>query len=61
MIFRGTIAKYFLDLNCERTMEGLKAALARGLKCGRRRKLSEADMKKAPAILKMSRFRGAHR
>ena len=26
----GAMAKYFLDLNRERTMEGLKAALARG-------------------------------
>src|SRR5689334_3745365 len=30
--FLGTIAEYFLDLNRERTMEGLKAALARGRK-----------------------------
>jgi hypothetical protein len=35
--FLGTIAEYFLDLNRERTMEGLKAALARGRKGGRRR------------------------
>ncbi|BCH05733.1 resolvase (plasmid) [Mesorhizobium sp. 131-2-5] len=49
--FLGTIAEYFLDLNRERTMEGLKAALARGRKGGRRRKLSEADMKKARAML----------
>ena len=41
--FLGTIAEYFLDLNRERTMEGLKAALARGRKGGRRRKLSAAD------------------
>jgi DNA invertase Pin-like site-specific DNA recombinase len=33
--FLGTIAEYFLDLNRERTMEGLKAALARGRKGGR--------------------------
>ena len=27
--FLGTIAEYFLDLNRERTLEGLKAAAAR--------------------------------
>src|SRR3954467_15103350 len=32
--FLGTIAEYFLDLNRERTMEGLKAAPARGRKGG---------------------------
>src|SRR5829696_5411656 len=37
--FLGTIAEYFLDLNRERTMEGLKAARGRGRKGGRRRKL----------------------
>ena len=31
----GAMAEYFLDLNRERTMEGLKAALARGRKGGR--------------------------
>jgi DNA invertase Pin-like site-specific DNA recombinase len=32
--FLGTIAEYFLDLNRERTLEGLKAAAARGGKAG---------------------------
>ena len=41
--FLGTIAEYFLDLNRERTIEGLKAALARGRKGGRRRKLNPGD------------------
>ncbi len=50
--FLGTIAEYFLDLNRERTMEGLKAALARGRKGGRRRKLSEEDLAVARAMLK---------
>src|SRR5215217_6231134 len=50
--FLGTIAEYFLDLNRERTMEGLKAALARGRKGGRRRKLSAADEAVARAMLK---------
>ena len=50
--FLGTIAEYFLDLNRERTIEGLKAALARGCKGGRRRKLSEADQAVARAMLK---------
>jgi DNA invertase Pin-like site-specific DNA recombinase len=49
--FLGTIAEYFLDLNRERTMEGLKAALARGRKGGRRRKLSDADQAAARAML----------
>ena len=49
--FLGTIAEYFLDLNRERTMEGLKAALARGRKGGRRRKLSAADEAVARAML----------
>jgi DNA invertase Pin-like site-specific DNA recombinase len=52
--FLGTIAEYFLDLNRERTIEGLKAALARGRKGGRRRKLSEADQAVARAMLKDS-------
>jgi DNA invertase Pin-like site-specific DNA recombinase len=30
----GAMAEYFLDLNRERTMEGLKAALARGRSYG---------------------------
>src|SRR3954452_18573627 len=50
--FLGTIAEYFLDLNRERTREGLKAALARGRKGGRRRKLSAADETVARAMLK---------
>jgi DNA invertase Pin-like site-specific DNA recombinase len=50
--FLGTIAEYFLDLNRERTLEGLKAALARGRKGGRRRKLSEADQVAGRAMLK---------
>ncbi|MBE7158048.1 MAG: recombinase family protein, partial [Rhodospirillales bacterium] len=40
----GAMAEYFLDLNRERTMEGLKAALARGRKGGRPKKLSEDDI-----------------
>src|SRR5215212_9015866 len=52
--FLGTIAEYFLDLNRERTVAGLKAALARGRKGGRRRKLSEADQAVARAMLKDS-------
>ena len=52
--FLGTIAEYFLDLNRERTIEGLKAALARGRKGDRRRKLSEADQAVARAMLKDS-------
>lgn len=50
--FLGTIAEYFLDLNRERTMEGLKAALARGRKGGRRRKLSDGDLAVARAMLR---------
>lgn len=50
--FLGTIAEYFLDLNRERTMEGLKAALARGRKGGRRRKLTEDDLAVARAMLR---------
>ena len=49
--FLGTIAEYFLDLNRERTMEGLKAALARGRKGGRPRKLSEADLVACRAMI----------
>ncbi|GLS39190.1 resolvase [Mesorhizobium tianshanense] len=48
----GAMAEYFLDLNRERTMEGLKAALARGRKGGRRRKLSDADVEAGTAMLK---------
>lgn len=50
--FLGTIAEYFLDLNRERTMEGLRAALARGRKGGRRRKLSDDDLAVARAMLR---------
>lgn len=49
--FLGTIAEYFLDLNRERTMAGLKAAAARGRKGGRPRKLSEADLAAGHAML----------
>ena len=49
--FLGTIAEYFLDLNRERTMEGLKAAVARGRKGGRPKKLSEADLEVGQALL----------
>ncbi len=47
----GAIAEYFLSLNRERTMEGLKAALARGRKGGRPKKLSEEDIEAARAML----------
>ncbi|TIW61814.1 MAG: recombinase family protein [Mesorhizobium sp.] len=47
----GAMAEYFLDLNRERTMEGLKAALARGRKGGRKPKLTEDDMRAAKAML----------
>src|ERR1700709_2330854 len=40
----GAMAEYFLDLSRERTMEGLKAALARGRKGGRPKALSDADL-----------------
>lgn len=49
--FLGTIAEYFLDLNRERTHAGLQAALARGRKGGRPRKLSEADLAAGRAML----------
>ena len=48
---QGAMAEYFLDLNRERTMEGLKAALARGRKGGRRKKLDEQDLAAARAML----------
>lgn len=54
--FLGTIAEYFLDLNRERTMEGLKAALARGRKGGRPKKLSEADVAVGKAMLDAGTF-----
>ena len=47
----GAMAEYFLDLNRERTMEGLKAALARGRKGGRKPKLTDDDKKAARAML----------
>src|SRR5690606_15750166 len=47
----GTIAEYFLDLNRERTIAGLKAALARGRKGGRPRKLSDEDLAVGRAML----------
>ena len=47
----GAMAEYFLDLNRERTLEGLKAALARGRKGGRPPKLSDADIEAARALL----------
>jgi len=43
--------EYFLELNRERTIEGLKAALARGRKGGRPRKLNDADLQAAEAML----------
>jgi DNA invertase Pin-like site-specific DNA recombinase len=47
----GTIAEYFLDLNRERTIAGLKAALARGRKGGRPRKLTDEDLAVGRAML----------
>ena len=47
----GAMAEYFLDLNRERTMEGLKAALARGRKGGRPKKLTDADLEVGRALL----------
>ena len=47
----GAMAEYFLDLNREGTMEGLKAALARGRKGGRRKALSEGDLEVGRALL----------
>ena len=47
----GAMAEYFLDLNRERTLEGLRAAVARGRKGGRRRKLGEADLEAGRAML----------
>ena len=44
------MAEYFLDLNRERTMEGRKAALARGRKGGRPKKLSAEDIEVGPAL-----------
>lgn len=47
----GAMAEYFLDLNRERTIEGLKAALARGRKGGRRKGLSADDIEAGRALL----------
>lgn len=47
----GAMAEYFIDLNRERTMEGLKAALARGRKGGRPKKLTEGDLIAGQAML----------
>ena len=47
----STLAEYSLDLNRERTMAGLKAAVARGRKGGRPRKLSDADLAAGEALL----------
>lgn len=52
----GAMAEYFLDLNKERTMEGLKAALARGRKGGRPKKLSEADVAVGQAMIDAGTF-----
>ncbi len=49
--FLATISEYFLDLNREWILEGLKAAAARGRKEGPRRKLSEEDLTMARALL----------
>ncbi len=42
-----TVVEYFLDLNRERTMEGLKAALARGQRA--------ADARSSPTKTRLSR------
>ncbi|GJE18237.1 recombinase family protein [Methylobacterium marchantiae] len=49
--FLGTIAEYFLDLNRERTLAGLKAAVARGRKGGRPRKITDSDLEAGRALL----------
>jgi DNA invertase Pin-like site-specific DNA recombinase len=51
LLMHGAMAEYFLDLNRERTLEGLKAALARGRKGGRPKKLSPADIEAGRALL----------
>lgn len=48
----GAMAEYFLDLNRERTLEGMKAALARGRKGGRPKTLSDEDLAIARALLR---------
>ncbi len=45
------MAEYFLDLNRARTVEGLRAALARGRKGGRPKALSAADLEVGRALL----------
>jgi len=47
----GAIAQFERRLISERTKAGLQAARARGRKGGRKAKLSEADIKKAKAML----------
>lgn len=47
----GAMAQCFLDLNRERTMESLKAGLARGRKGGRPRKITDADLEAGKAML----------
>ncbi len=49
--FLGKIAEYFLDLNRERTLAGLKAAVARDRKGGRLRKITDADSEVGRAML----------
>ncbi|MCY1643142.1 recombinase family protein [Methylorubrum sp. SL192] len=49
--FLGTIAEYFLDLNRERTLAGLKAAVARGRNGCRPRKITDADLEAGRAML----------
>src|SRR5665213_2002006 len=49
--FLATIAEYFLDLNRERTMAGLRSALARGRKGGRPRRLGSEDLTVAKALI----------
>jgi hypothetical protein len=48
----GAIAEEVLHLTRERAVEGLRAALARGRKVGRPRKLLVADLAAARAMLK---------
>lgn len=47
----GAIAEFEADLIRERTLEGLKAARARGRVGGRKKKLSSIDEKRAAAML----------
>jgi hypothetical protein len=55
------MAEYFLNLNRERTMESLEAALARGRKGGRHKKLTDADLVAARAVLKEQTISVGHR